>query len=219
MQQPEVKVGLSMYAKKEVVEQIRNRYQKATRKEKTAILNEFIKTTGYTNKKYAIRKLSKKSIKESIIIAGGKAVRIKPDNRQRPKNRQGKKIYTEEVISSLRKIWAFYWYKCGKDLAPIIREQMPFLEIHRKPHFHITPEIRDKLLKISPAQIDRCLKADKAELRGKGFSGTRLGEAALLKRIPVRTHYSDSEREIPGFMQIDTVHHCNDNGFSCGFFT
>jgi hypothetical protein len=88
---------------------------------------------------------------------------------------------------------------------------MPYLETHRKPDFHITAEIKEKLLTISPAQIDRRLKADKAALRGKGFNGTKLGGAALFKRIPVRTHYSDSERETPGFMQIDTVHHCDDS--------
>jgi len=202
-------VGLTMKAKKEVTEQVRDRYQKASRKEKTAILNEYIQTTGYTNRKYAIRKLGKKAVKEVLVIAGGKAAKLKPEKKKRPKNRKGRPLYTEEVICRLRKIWAFYWYKCGKYLAPIIREQMPFLETHSKPDFRITPEIKEKLLKISPAQIDRRLRSDKAALRGKGFNGTRLGEAALLKRIPVRTHYSDSEREMPGFMQIDTVHHCN----------
>lgn len=200
-----------MKAKKEVTEQIRDRYQKASKKEKTAILDEFIKTTGYANRKYAIRKLSKKAVKEILVFIDGKPVRLKPEKRKRPKNRQGKKIYTDEVISRLRKIWKFYWYKCGKYLALMIREQMPYLETHKNPDFHITPEIREKLLKISPAQIDRRLKADKDALRGKGINGTKLGEAAILKRIPVRTHYSDSERKTPGFMQIDTVHHCNDS--------
>jgi hypothetical protein len=100
---------------------------------------------------------------------------------------------------SLRKIRAFYRYKRGKYLAPVIREQMPYLETHRKPGFRITAEIKEKLLNISPARIGRRLKAGKAALRGKGFNGAKLGGAALLKRTPVRTGYSDSERETPGF--------------------
>ena len=204
-------MGLTMKAKKEVTEQIRDRYQKASRKEKTAILNEFIQTTGYANRKYAIRMLGKKAVREVLFFIDGKSVKLKPQKRKRPKNRQGKRIYTEDVISRLRKIWRFYWYKCSKYLALMIREQMPYLETHKNPDFHITPEIREKLLKISPAQIDRCLKADKDALRGKGINGTKLGEAAILKRIPIRTHYIDSERKTPGFMQIDTVHHCNDS--------
>jgi len=90
---------------------------------------------------------------------------------------------------------------------------MPYLQAHRKPDFHITEEIKEKLLKISPAMIDRYLKADKDALRGKGLSGTRLAEAALLRRIPIRTHYTDLERKTPGFMQIDTVYHCGEREF------
>ena len=198
-----------MKEKQAVTEQIRARYKQAAKKEKTVILDEFIKTTGF-NRKYALRKLGKQNIKDDIVIIDGKPVKLKAEKKKRPKNRQGKRIYTDDVIACLRKLWAFYWYKCGKYLAIIIREQMPFIAVHRKPHFHITPAIMEKLLRISPAQIDRYLKADRDALRGKGFSGTKLGEAALLKRIPIRTHYSDSERNTPGFMQIDTVHHCND---------
>ena len=203
-------MGLTMREKQAVAKEIRSRYRRASKSEKTVILNEFIKTAGYTNRKYAIRILAKREVTEVMTIADGKPVKYKPVKRERPKNRKGKRIYTDEVIGCLRKLWAFCWYKCGKYLAPIIREQMPFLEMHRKPNFHITPLIREKLLAISPATIDRSLKADREALRGKGFNGTRPGEAALLKRIPVRTHYSDAERKTPGFMQIDTVHHCND---------
>jgi hypothetical protein len=62
---------------------------------------------------------------------------------------------------------------------------MPFLEASAKPDFHLTPEIHEQLLRISPALIDRLLAPNKAVPRGKGVSGARLGEAALLKQIPV----------------------------------
>jgi len=203
-------VGLTMREKQAVTRQNRDRYRRASRKEKTVILNEFMQTTGYTNRKYAIRILNRHDVAEVLTAVDGMPVKYKPAKRERPKNRKGRRIYTDEVIGRLRKLWAFYWYKCGKYLAPIIREQMPFLEIHIRPNFYITPPVKEKLLAISPATIDRLLKADKEALRGKGLSGTRLGEAALMRRIPVRTHYSDTERNTPGFMQIDTVHHCND---------
>ena len=201
-----------MREKQAVTRQNRDRYKKASKKEKTLILSEFVKTTGY-NRKYALRILNKSGISEVLTIADGKPVKLKKEKKKRPKNRQGKRIYTDEVIACLRKLWAFYWYKCGKYLAPIIREHMPYLQAHRKPDFHITEEIKEKLLKISPAMIDRYLKADKDALRGKGLSGTRLAEAALLRRVPVRTHYTDLERKTPGFMQIDTVYHCGEREF------
>jgi hypothetical protein len=178
-QKPEVKVGLTMREKQAVAKEVRGRYRRASKKEKTVILNEFIKTAGYTNRKYAIRILGKREVTEVLTVVNGKPVKCKPVKQERPKNRKGKRIYTDEVIGCLRKLWAFYWYKCGKYLAPVIREQMPFLETHRKPNFHITPLIKEKLLAISPSAIDRSLKADREALRGKGFSGTKLGEAAL----------------------------------------
>jgi hypothetical protein len=71
---------------------------------------------------------------------------------------------------------------------------MPF--IADWPAFGITPVIREKLLSISPATIDRTLKL-------KGKSLTKPGQ--LLKhRIPIHTFYSSEERKLPGFMQIDT---------------
>jgi len=203
-------MGLTMREKKAIVAQISERYRKASKKNKKGILNEFVQITGY-NRKYAIRILGQFALQDALVFVDGQPVRIKPEKRPKPKNRQGKRKYTDETIRCLRKLWAFYWFKCGKYLAPIIREQLPFLLMHRKPNFHITPEIAAQLLQISPAQIDRYLKADKDALRGKGLPGTRLGEAALRKRIPIRTHYSDVERNTPGFMQMDTVHHCGDS--------
>jgi hypothetical protein len=54
-QLPEVKMGLSMKEKQAVTRQVRSRYLHAGRKEKSAILDEFIKITGYKNRKYALR--------------------------------------------------------------------------------------------------------------------------------------------------------------------
>ena len=197
-------MGLTMREKQAVTRQVRSRYLKAGRKEKSAILDEFIKITGYKNRKYALRLLNKPQAPQALLVVKGKTVKLKP-RKKRPANRKGKKIYTDEVIASLRLIWAFFWYKCGKLLAPLIRQQMPF--IASWPAFGITAAIREKLLSISPATIDRALKKDKAALALKGKSLTKPGH--LLKhRIPIRTFYTPEERKLPGFIQIDTVHHC-----------
>jgi hypothetical protein len=88
---------------------------------------------------------------------------------------------------------AFYWYRCGKYLAPIIREHMPFLETHRKPHFHITPAIKEKLLAISPASIDRYLKSDRDALRGGGSGAGAKGTHGDAKQ-PKVSHPSGAAR-------------------------
>jgi hypothetical protein len=75
-----------------------------------------------------------------------------------------------------------------------------------KPAFHITPEVKKLLLKVSPSTIDRLLKADKKKLALKGKCGTKPGNL-LKKQIPIRTYYADVDKK-PGFLEIDTVHHC-----------
>jgi hypothetical protein len=88
---------------------------------------------------------------------------------------------------------------------------MKYLE----PAFHITPEVRELLLRASPAAIDRKLKADRKKLALKGRSLTKPGNL-LKKEIPVRTYYADADKK-PGFFEIDTVHHCgnHDSGEFC----
>jgi hypothetical protein len=142
-------------------------------------------------------------------VADGRTVKLKPSKRKR-KVRQGKKIYTEEVIASLRPVWNFFRDKCGKILAPLLRRQMPF--IADRPAFGITPEIRRKPVAISPATIGRALKKEKAELKPQGKSRAK-STNKLKNRIPIRTFYTGAERKQPGFIQVDTVHHC---GVSAG---
>jgi hypothetical protein len=54
-----------------------SRYQKAGRKEKAAILNEFIETTGY-NRKYALRILNRREPKAVILHPNDGTVKLKP---------------------------------------------------------------------------------------------------------------------------------------------
>jgi hypothetical protein len=64
-------MGLSMQEKKAVTVQIRSRYQKAERKEKSVILNEFIQLTGY-RRKSAVRLLGAKAVKPVMVYMDGR---------------------------------------------------------------------------------------------------------------------------------------------------
>jgi hypothetical protein len=196
-------MGLNMKEKKAVTGEYIPRYQKACKKEKKALLDEFIRLTGY-HRKSAVRLLGARPVKQVMVYIDGKPVKVKP-RKNRPSNRKGKRIYTDEVIDALRLLWTFFWFKCGKILAPLMRQQM--LYIARWPAFRITMDIAEKLKIISPATIDRYLKKDKESLRLKGKSLTK-PLASLKSRIPIRTFYSQEERKKPGFWQTDTVHHC-----------
>jgi hypothetical protein len=81
--------------------------------------------------------------------------------------------------------------------------------------FKLTPEIKSLLERVSPATIDRLLKAEKKKLALKGKSGTKPGKL-LKKHIPIRTYYTDADKK-PGFFEIDTLYHCGatDSGEFC----
>jgi hypothetical protein len=196
-------MGLNMKEKKAVTREYKPRYQKAKKKEKKTLLDEFTKLTG-SHRKYAVRLLGAKPVKQTILYIDGKPVILKPQKKSYS-NRKGKRVYDDETIACLRLVWTFFWYKCGKILAPFMRQQMPF--IAQWPAFKITEEVADKLIKISPATIDRYLKKDKEALKLKGKSLTKPLDS-LKSRIPIRTFYTSQERKKPGFWQTDTVHHC-----------
>ena len=105
-------MGLNMKEKKAVAREYIPRYQKATKKEKKALLDEFTRLTG-CRRKYAVKLLCAKPVRQVMVYIGGKPVKLKPE-KKRPSNRKGKRIYTDEVISCLRVVWTFFWFKCGR---------------------------------------------------------------------------------------------------------
>jgi hypothetical protein len=198
-----------MQQKKALTREVSKRYQQAGKKEKTAILDELVKITG-SNRKYLLHKLANWG-KTTTVRLDGKAVKLEATPRRRRKGGGRKPKYTGSFVIVLRKIWAFFSYRCGKILAPFMREQMRFLEVP----FHITQRDRELLLSASPSTIDRVLRADKKKLAVRGKSGTKPGKL-LKKQIPVRTYYADADKK-PGFLEVDTVHHCgtSDSGEFC----
>jgi hypothetical protein len=206
---------LTMKEKQTLTKALCGRYRTAGKKDKTKILDEFTQVTGY-NRKYALHLLTHWG-KTRLVKLEGQVVQLTAGKPKQRKKRAGKLLYGPEVIESLRLVWEFFGFMCGKLLAPFLRQQMPFFEPW--PAFHITPEVREKLLTISPATIDRRLKGDRKKLMPRGKSGTKPG-TLLKKHIPVRVYYPWSDRK-PGFFEIDTVHHCGDreSGEFCLTFT
>jgi hypothetical protein len=70
--------GVKHEREKAVTREYRPRYRKALKKEKSAILAEFIRLTGY-HRKSAIRLLSGEPVREVLICADGRAVKLKPE--------------------------------------------------------------------------------------------------------------------------------------------
>jgi hypothetical protein len=176
------------------------RYRKAAKKEKPALPDEFTRLAGY-RRKSAVLLLGGRPVREALACADGEAAKLKPE-KKRPTNRRGKRVYTGEVIAAPGLVRAFFRYKCGKILAPLVRQQTEY--IAGRPTFRVAKETAEKLKKTSPAAINRYLKKDKEALELKGKSLAK-PLASLKSRIPIRAFYSGEERKTPGFRQIDTA--------------
>ena len=78
------------------------RYQKASKKEKSRILDEFVALTGY-NRSYAAWLLRHAGKKITIRTKSGSFIRLVADPKRKIKRRRPK-IYDQEVLKALRKI-------------------------------------------------------------------------------------------------------------------
>lgn len=166
----------------EMVKSIRRRYCKATREEKGVILDELCATTGY-HRKYAIWLLNK------------------PESEPGPRRKRGP-TYSEASIRILRSIWkaaGYPWSVRLKGLLPL------WLVKAREEYRSLTPQMEDELLRISPRQIDRRLRADRRALK-RGLYGRTKPGSLLKHHIEVRTDNWDITE--PGFAEIDLVAHC-----------
>ena len=108
-----------MNHKKAVAQEIAKKYIKATKKEKTKILDEFINLTGY-NRTYGARILNYGFGRLiGYIISGGKRIRY-VIGKKKKKTREKPRIYDHDVFLALKRIWTIFDFICGKRLAPFM---------------------------------------------------------------------------------------------------
>lgn len=177
---------MSPRSKREYLKAINERYKQAGRKEKSVILNEFCTNCNY-HRKHAIRVLR----------------RLCSSKKSRKKKRGKPSVYNNPfIIKPLKKIWLTANLPCSKRLKAVLPLWLPSYE---KEFESLSQDIRQKLLKISPASIDRLLKPTRVRYRKKGRSTTKPG-TLLRKHIPIKTVQWDEKQ--PGFLEADTVAHC-----------
>ena len=192
---------LTMTQKKAVTRQLQDRYQKSSKKEKIVMLNEFIQITGY-NRSYAARVLRKKKVLGYLTI-NDKRIKYTLSGKMRKK----KKYYDQAVLLALKELWEEADSICSKRLAPFLGEFITVLEKYGE--ITLTSKLKEKLLTISPATIDRLLAPIRKKQQIKGKSTTRPG-SLLKKKIPVRT-FSNWDDTRPGFFEVDLVSHDGGN--------
>lgn len=179
---------LELATRRRVTAVMVKKYPKATRTEKTQLLDQLCAVTGWH------RDHARKAMREAL--AG------QPSPPRRP--REPVLTYGPEVIEALRKVWAVLDGPTGKRLAPAMGELVASLRRHSE--LEVTDEVAAALVAMSAATIDRRLAGDRAELStSRGRSLTKPG--GLLKtQIPMRT-WADWDQKIPGFLEVDLVGH------------
>jgi hypothetical protein len=174
-----------MAERKTVTRQMAGRYHAGSKATKGRILDELCALTGW-NRDHARRAL--------------RQAREEPAPRKAPK--RGRR-YGQDVLVPLRKIWATLDAPAGKRLAPFMAEAVEAME--RAGELDLEPAVRERLLHVSAATIDRLLAADRRRLQVKGRSGTKPG-SLLRRQIPIRT-FAEWNEARPGFLEADLVSH------------
>ena len=172
----------SIEEKSNYIKLIRDRYRKSSKTQKGLILDN-VCSLLCCDRKHAIKLLSPKKAGRP-----GKCGRKgRPSQYSDPR-----------FIASLKLCWRSMKYPCSKVLKEGIPVWLGFIE---KEYGFFDKKIRDQLLSISPATMDRYLKMYKVE---KGKSLTR--SAGFRDEIPIQENIWNIE--IPGHMETDTVAHC-----------
>ena len=114
-------------------------------------------------------------------------------------------IYGVAEREVIKTIWLAAEQPCGKRLKAALEVWLPHYEKRRG---CLAGSLRQKLLAVSSASIDRLLAPCRASQGGRARCGTRPG-TLLRKQIPIRTEHWDVSG--PGFIEADTVAHCGES--------
>ena len=187
-----------MKSRAEITSRYAKAYVKARKKQKGQVLDEVVSVTGWSrdNARRRLADAAKRS------AGSGRQVAKKPR-----KQRSGK--YSYDAVKVLQKVWAASGGQCGKYLAVSMRTQLDGLERHRELVFGVdrySMAVREELLSMSAASIDRYLKPAKAIDQIRGVTTTK-PSPLLRSSITIRKAGDEVEAE-PGFFEGDTVAHC-----------
>lgn len=175
--------GMGRRSKHEYLRVMWQRYQRAGRRERSALLDEVTRVCRY-HRKYAIGLLSR---------AAPPRPPVRRVIRRRP-------TYGEPVIRLLAEIWAASGYLCGQRLKAALPHWLPWLTRRTA----VTPAVEAQLRRISARQIDRRLRDRKRRLKRRRSGTTRPG-SLLKQQIPIKTEHGDVRT--PGYLEIDLVSH------------
>jgi hypothetical protein len=174
---------MTQQTKTDIIRHFRKPYGRASKTEKTHMLDVVVESTGYSRK-------------HAIALLTGPAI-----PKKRP--RSGRPSRYARLCEILVRIWAASNYLCGKRLKPFLPVLIESLKYHKE--IELSEQDEALVLTASAATIDRLLASEKKKTAIKGLSTTKPG--TLLKRqIPIRT-FEQWDDDKPGFVEVDLVAH------------
>lgn len=162
---------------------IKARYHRSNRAEKTKLLNELCDLYGY-NRQYLLQVLNNLTGKR--YVKKGPRVKYEPTL----------------VLNPLKKLWLATDQMCSRRLKAAILLWLPYYE---QEYGLLPPRVKELLINIGRATIDRLLKPIRAKFRRKSRCGTKPG-TLIKKQIPIKLN--NEHVDCPGFVEADTVAHC-----------
>lgn len=173
-----------MHSREQYLETMRGEYRRASRKEKTRLLNEARKRTRLA-RKVLIRKLAH------------------PAKPSKPRAKRGAS-YGADVVTTLAEVWGWFDFACGQRLVAALRTEVPRLRAAGQ--LKCSDAVAEKLMKISASTIDRLLKREKQIQRVNQPRSSRV-HPLLYQKIPIKVAAEWDTDEV-GNVQVDYVEHC-----------
>ena len=167
---------------------LKARYAKASRKERSQILDEFVVTTGYHRK-------------HAIAVLRGKRQRVAG-----PIRRPRRARYTDEDGRAVRLLANLFDHICSKRLRVAMNNELT--KLYQSGFLKVSLACYERLQHVSPATLDR-LRARYGRRRGRARGFTKPG-TLLKSQIPVRT-WAEWDEDRPGFCEVDLVDHSGGN--------
>ena len=183
---------IDMAARRQVTNKLRGQYRRASKADKSKILDQVVDTTGM-GRSTARRMLRGSSLPDPAEQVDGRRLRLRG--------------FSDDARALLEHVWTLMGMPCGKYLTVMLELWLPLLTAAGdldKPF--ATEAALAELEAMSAATADRYLKPARDRMRIKGISTTK-PSPLLRNSIAIRT-CAEEAPQTPGVIEADTVAHC-----------
>lgn len=175
---------MDMRSRDQYLRALLGRYLRAGKKGKSAILDEYCRTTGMARKS-VLRKV------RYLVLGQARPRRTRPP------------VYGRPVRVALERLWEMFDRPCGQRLKPLVEEELDRLRAFGE--IEVDARTAQKLKRVSSATIDRLLASKKVEWVSQKQYG-RIRGNLIANKIPLKL--TDWDLSQIGYLEIDLVLHC-----------